>query len=324
MLPVILSFLYQKSFKNIFFLFFLFLTLFIILNPGIIVQPIKFLQEIFFVKQAYFKTGYGFLTVEPGAEHFIKNIKYIIFRISSQNIFISFLIFLISVIGFIRLEFYNKFKIILFIIMLTYIVIISLSRVNNIRNLTILFPFISILFASGVNFLSTRFKNYNVFKYFFLFIIISFLLFNSSKIYFSAVSLKDDLNDNYLKKELIKYLNNNSRVVINSSLLQYIPDNIVKNKLKKIKKSNEIFEEEKIIYILSSYGFYYLEVDKIYHGKFVGNINQYNTIAGPKDVDLDYFPTWIGKKRVVATSGNTMKYLIDFSENKFDYYLWEK
>lgn len=94
--------------------------------------------------------------------------------------------------------------------------------------------------------------------------------------------------------------------------------------LKKIKKSNEIFEEEKIIYILSSYGFYYLEVDKMYHGKFVGNINLYNTIAGPKDVDLDYFPTWIGKKRVVATSGNTMKYLIGFSEKKFDYYLWEK
>ena len=52
----------------------------------------------------------------------------------------------------------------------------------------------------------------------------------------------------------------------------------------------------------------------MYHGKFVGNINQYNTIAGPKDVDLDYFPTWIGKKRVVATSGNTMKYLIDFQK----------
>jgi len=324
MLPVILSFLYQKSFKNIFFIFFIFSTLFIILNPGIIVQPIKFFQEIFFVKQAYFKTGYGFLSVEPGVEHFIKNIKYIIFRISSQNILISFLIFFISVIGFIKLEFYNKFKMILFIIILIYIAIISLSRVNNIRNLTILFPFISIFFASGINFITTRYQNFFIYKNFFLFIIISFFIFNSSKIYFSAVSLKFDQNDNYLKKELIQYLNDNSRVVINSSLLKYIPDNIVKNKLTKINKSSEIFEEEKIIYLLSSYGFYYLEVDKKYHGKLVGNINQYNTIAGPKDIDLDYFPTWIGKKRVVETSGNSMKYLIDFSEKKFDYYLWEK
>ena len=147
---------------------------------------------------------------------------------------------------------------------------------------------------------------------------------NLSKIYFSAVSLKFNQDENYLKKELIQYLNDNSRVVINSSLLQYIPDNIVKNKLKKINKSSEIFKEKKIIYLLSSYGFYHLDVGKKYHGKLIGNINQYNTIAGPKDIDLDYFPTWIGKRRVVEISGNTMKYLIDFPQNKFEHYLWEK
>src|SRR5262249_36707021 len=47
----------------------------------------------------------------------------------------------------------------------------------------------------------------------------------------------------------------------------------------------------------------YIYVLGEHHARLANRRNAYRVVAGPNDVDLDYYPTWLGLERVVVVDG---------------------
>src|SRR5262249_57557199 len=47
----------------------------------------------------------------------------------------------------------------------------------------------------------------------------------------------------------------------------------------------------------------YIYVLGEHHARIANRRNAYRVVAGPNDVDLDYYPTWLGLERVVVVDG---------------------
>jgi hypothetical protein len=88
---------------------------------------------------------------------------------------------------------------------------------------------------------------------------------------------------------------------------------------------NDVYKFDFLLYVLPDYAFYFLTVEKKYYGQLANNIDQYMTVAGPRDMDINYIPTWVGYERIIKVSAqNFEKNLRNFDGgNNFKYYSWQ-
>jgi hypothetical protein len=128
-----------------------------------------------------------------------------------------------------------------------------------------------------------------------------------------------------ISQELKNYLiqNNNKKIVINSNVRKFLSEEDKKNL--KLIDINDVYKFDFLLYVLPDYAFYFLTVEKKYYGQLANNIDQYMTVAGPRDMDINYIPTWVGYERIIKVSAqNFEKNLRNFDGgNNFKYYSWQ-
>ena len=127
--------------------------------------------------------------------------------------------------------------------------------------------------------------------------------------------LQSNDNDNNRLSNILKQLNKRSP---NSNS----DENLIKNL--KLIDINDVYKFDFLLYVLPDYAHYFLTVEKKYYGQLANNIDQYMTVAGPRDMDINYIPTWVGYERIIKVSAqNFEKNLRNFDGgNNFKYYSW--
>jgi hypothetical protein len=310
-----------NTLKKIFSLVILFFTFFILLNPGLIVEPIKFFEDVYLVRNFYTKLGYGFFHTEAGYHHLKKFFQFLALVLSSSYKIISIIIFLISIIGLIFYKKYFKLKFILFLIPFIYILYFSSHVAMTVNNYLFILPFLAIFFSMGVDVL-INYHSSKIYKFLLFFFLITIFSFNFHKINSANNSLK--FNNKIITNQLKNYLiqNKNEKIIINSNVYKFLNEEDKQNL--ELININDVSKFDFLLYVLPDYANYFAEVDKKFYNHLANNIGVYSVIAGPNDINLDYFPTYMGFERVVRVSAKHFEnYLRFFGGGSFKYYLWQ-
>lgn len=308
-----------STLKKIFNLITLFLLFFILLNPGLIVEPIKFFEDVYLVRNLYTKSGYGFFHTEAGLTHLKKAFQFIILVSTSSYKIISIIIFLISIIGLFIYKKYLKLKLIFLLIPSLYVFYFSSHVAMTVNNYLFILPFFAIFFSMGLDVLINYYSS-KIHKFLLLLLLITIFSFNFHKIILANKSLKFNNNEiitNQLKNYLIQ--NRNDKIIINSNVYKFLSETD-KQSLELI-NINDVNKFDFLLYVLPDYAHYFNEVDKKFYNHLANNIGEYIVIAGPNDINLDYFPTYMGYARVVRVSTKHFdNYLRFFGGEDFQYY----
>jgi hypothetical protein len=335
LIPILLLFLNRSIFKfvfikKIFTLIFFFIISFVLLNPGIIAEPVKFFEDIYLVRNIYVKMGYGFFHIEAGFTHLVKLFEFLFLKLTSDYEFISIVILVTSIFGLIfftgessNTRKYFKLKIVFIFIPIVYLIYFSTHVVMTVNNHLFYLPFIAIFFSMGIDLLIKK-KLSKIYKTFIILFLVTIFSFNFYNIISARNSLKFNSNE-IISQELKNYLiqNNNKKIVINSNVRKFLSEEDKKNL--KLIDINDVYKFDFLLYVLPDYAFYFLTVEKKYYGQLANNIDQYMTVAGPRDMDINYIPTWVGYERIIKVSAqNFEKNLRNFDGgNNFKYYSWQ-
>ena len=141
---------------------------------------------------------------------------------------------------------------------------------------------------------------------------------NFNKIYEASISMEyDKLID---QKKLIDEF-----VVSNKDKKIVLSDNasiFFKNFSKEELKEQDFDKIDYLVYLNYEFSYLYPEIEKKYYGKLANNINSYFLLSGPKDIDLDYYPDWLGKDRIIFVKDKEIiKLLLNLYNPSILYYL---
>ena len=175
------------------------------------------------------------------------------------------------------------------VVPLLYIVYMATNRVLIVRNLLILVPFITTLVAVAVDKIAHLFRSATV-RVAIPVAAAILLAFNWPTFLLAAWSMHD-LDVESWRKSIADYVAEHpgKRFAVSpriAALLLEQPER---------RPAVTVFLPERsdaYIYVLGEH-----------HARIANRRNAYRVVAGPNDVDLDYYPTWLGLERVVVVDG---------------------
>lgn len=253
---------------------------FILTTPGCVIEPKIFFQDILWQKDVYASGHYGY-TVAPGLSHLIKLSLYIIFVIFSKYAFVSIVVAFLVLVGayyaFIKKE-WNVFG--LFFVMALYIVFLSFFKVMLVRNVMYVLPYFAAMAAYGFFSLDNNIvKRETIAAAEGLFIIL--LLFSLQAVVDSSWSVyrKDRID---VKRELNSFLERNrgKHFIYSKSV----------SRLLALESDVPGTRDSYLMFFKDEVSWKYFEANRF---------RLYQTIAGPGDINFNYYPTWNGKDRIV-------------------------
>jgi hypothetical protein len=262
-----------------------FAAAFFITTPGCVYHMKTFFNALQTQRRIY---GGGHMlwdTMNPGLEHFSKICAYYVLALFSRlpvaSIFISILCLIGTVAAGLKKE-WNIFG--LFLVMLVYIAYVSTYRVMIVRNLLYVLPYFVVLAAYGIFALHERFKNKPGIMVLdaVLLCLVAISLHDITKASWS-IYRKDSID---MKKELALYLAENPKD-------EYVFSPGVRKLLAGTNAPNDAPSNSEALLIFVNREVKLEDFPKI-------AFNRYKLIAGPEDVNFDYYPDWAGGDRIVA------------------------
>ena len=154
----------------------------------------------------------------------------------------------------------------------------------------------------------------------------SCLVLISSNLFF--IDSFSTLNKNYkFGEDAYNFIIKNDKKIILSEKIKKL---LLKEKLaeeynfEKILNVNEL-DKHKVIYFLSDQNFeknefYKSKIWKKFH--FANARDNYKVISGPKDINLDFYPSWVGKDRIITINEKLTKPFFKYILQ--DGYVWKK
>jgi hypothetical protein len=330
---------YEKfSIKNTTLNLLIFFSIFFLITPGSIVQPLKFIQYVYFEMRHYKVLGNSIYSIEPGLFHLKKLLEFIFFRITSTYTFVALFISLISCVGsyfFIIKKFKLKKKddkaekkegsrpgkkIIIILILIFYILFFASQKAMIVRNYIFFLPFIAFFFSIAFNKIIEFFliKKLYYQTFFLSILLISMFVVNFNKIYEASISIEYDMLIDQ-KKLIDKFvvINKDKKIALTGNASIFF-----KNSSKEELKEQDFDKIDFLVYLNYEFSYKYPEIEKKYYGKLANNINSYFLLSGPKDIDLDYYPNWLGKDRIIFVKDKEIiKLLLNLHNPSMLYYL---
>jgi len=257
----------------------LFLAAFFLTTPGAIIEFKLFFSDVVWVKSVY-STGHLGHTIHAGTDHLVKITEYVILEMFSQNTIISCLFFLFVFIGFIYGAIRKNILISsLFVVMLVYVLYLSSFSAMIVRNTLYILPFFSVMAALGYFYLLE--KSNNKLKSILTLIIFLFTAYSCFLNLQAASTIgKRSVDDE--KKLLTEFTESyqDAKILFSGKIQEQLkmPDNITNDEY--------------------TYLAYYLS--EVPPGASVANIRgQFAAMLGPQDINIDYYPNWCGRDRIL-------------------------
>ena len=268
-----------------------FVITFLLITPGALTDTSKFIQDIQFEINHY-RSGHPGYSVHTGNEHATLLLLYLSSVFYSRYMWVSLAFSVFALIGLYNIlrNGWKKHEVwILLSVPLFYIPYISMQKVMMVRNYLLLFPFLAILSAIGYMAVwKTKWvQSITAIKFAISAGLIFALSMNYGWLYTSAKSIvtrkaidQPQVLQNYLvaNKETTFYLSNAARQLLSETdpgKMQNITDN----------------PSQAEVYIYLSH-----EVEN----PDANRPGIYKPIAGPYEVNFDYYPSWDGDSRIIV------------------------
>jgi hypothetical protein len=267
-----------------------FISSYLIITPGTIVDFERFVADVLFEIDHYSRLGHGGYTVEAGWPHFAGILDFIAFRLASPHAIVSVIVLAAAVAGGPVAWRVNRQAAALLITMpLLYIGYMATNRVLIVRNLLILVPFVAILVAVAVDKFAQLFRSATVRAA--IPVAAAIVLAFNWPTFLHAVWSMHDLERQSWQKSSAAYVaeHPDRRFAISPRIAELL---LVQPKAPSAVTVYPPERADAYIYVLSEH-----------HARIANRRNTYRVIAGPDDIDLDYYPTWLGLERIVVVDG---------------------
>lgn len=274
-----------KACRNVLTVSALSLVTFLLVTPGAYVQPVYFVHEIL-KQKAIYGAGYYGGTVASGFHHLRLALEYLLLVVYSPYLWISALMALFAIFGFIQVLKEKKLRLfLLFGAPAIYFAYFMLQSVMVVRNFLVLFPFMSILAAMGVIAVINRVR-IKPLKMLVIGVVLVTICINHAWLFRAAQSIRHRKAQNLIALTEA-YLNDNqerkfylSPAISRGFQAKNLPANVVKD-------SNDA----------DGYIFITTEYDGLTRMNLRSNVyNRYHLVAGSRDVNINYYPAWVEKK----------------------------
>jgi hypothetical protein len=257
----------------------LFAVAFFITTPGCVFHMKTFFRALLLQKSIYAGGHMGY-TVSSGWEHLSKIIAYFVLTLFSPlpvaSIVISILCLAGTVCALVKKE-WNIFG--LFVVMFVYVAYVSFFKVMIVRNLLYVLPYFVVLAAYGLFSLHELAKNRK-----------GILAVDAALLCLLAFSLNAVAAASWsihkagaidMKQDLTRFLDKNGKI-----------DYVLSKGIRQLSGSR--------IQPVAAAGHVIFLKSEIQDEHYPANrFDLYQTIAGPQDVNFNYYPTWSGKDRIV-------------------------
>jgi hypothetical protein len=261
----------------------LFVLAFVITTPGCIYHLKTFLHDLQMQKSIYAGGHMGY-TIQPGMQHLSKILAYFALALLSPVPLASVVISLLCLTGVVHAFLKKEWNILgLFLVMFVYMTYMSLFKVMIVRNLLYVLPYFVVLAAYGLQGLHEHLKNRLI-----VFVVNGLLLcllaLSLDSIVAASWSIyqRDTID---MKKELALFLNEHGKngYAFSKGVRQLLAPG---NQSRDTTNGTAQF----LVFLKSEIKEEHLPAN---------TFNTYKTIAGPQDVNFDYYPTWPGQDRIV-------------------------
>jgi hypothetical protein len=266
-----------------------FAAAYLFVTPGTVVDWERFSRDLLFEIHHYQVLGHGGYTVEAGWPHFAAILDFLAFRLASPYQILSVSVLAAALAGgAIVWRLNRRAAVLLTAVPVLYTAYMASNRVLIVRNLLILVPFVAVLVAVAVDVLA-RLSRRVVVRAAISLAAAALLALNWPTFLHAASSLHD-LEPEVWRRSVVTYVEAHPerRFAVSPRVAALLFD--APGSQSVTVHSPE--HSDAYLYVLSE------------HRPIIANRRDvYRVVAGPDDVDLDYYPTWLGLKRIVVVDG---------------------
>jgi hypothetical protein len=280
----------------------LYAGIFLVVTPGSFVEPVQFLRDVTFEVKHYAILGHSMNTVESGLPHLGRILDFLAFRGASEDPLISVSLFSLSIFGgYIVFRANKSAFFVLCAVPVIYVLFFSLQRVMNVRNLLVVLPSVFVLSAISVERIMSKLQAHLACQVGFLALVSLAACASINKFSVSTTSLE---NSQDWTVAVGKYLKQNPALNVGISIgaLPFLD----REQSQQTIEGNQGQRIDALIYVL---GEFQAPVEAYltppYLGQLANRRNVYRVLAGPDEVDLDYYPNWSGRARLIVVNGST-------------------
>ncbi|MBN1899857.1 hypothetical protein JW926_00860 [Candidatus Sumerlaeota bacterium] len=277
-----------------------FLVVFIMTTPGILIEPRHVIRDIV-DEMRHYQAGHFGHSAYSMAQHGYLILQYMIFVSLSRNTMISLILFIFACMGcYFMIRRDNRLSVLWFLSFPAfYFLYFTTSKMMVVRNLLCLFPFLAILAARGITFSVEKLPG-NLLKKTLAALVVFILMFNMGWLVFSALGIKNrnaidyaDDTRSYLKSHP------NKMFLLSRGIYDLFTDENI-NPAGFSNVTDDIPKANAIIFFSS----------EISPPSWIANRkNAYRIVSGTYEVNWDYYPLWVGDKKVLAVKMETGKVL---------------
>lgn len=286
-----------------------FVGTFLLLTPGAYVDPVRFFRHVLFEVVHYAKLGHGPHTMDPGTAFLAAIGDFVAFRLFSPSPWVSALAAGAAVAGgFFALRANSRMAALLVGVPVVYVAYFSTNRVLFVRNLLVLAPFIAVLAGLAIDSLIGRVReSRSRWVEPITYLVLAFGVAGNFHHAVEARRSYTETGESSWVEPIRRY------VAAHPDLRFAVSPRVARN----VDQWTEGPEARPVFHSLESsdvYLFVLREHNDRYLGERLRAITNkrgtYEVVAGPKDVDLDYYPTWDGLERVIAMQGEPARLLL--------------
>jgi Dolichyl-phosphate-mannose-protein mannosyltransferase len=266
-----------------------FLLAFIFTTPGAIIQPRAFISDVRFEMMHYGVMGHGGYGVTPGAQHAHLLLSYLSLAAMSSTSGIAVCWFVVAAIGlFVVIRTERRTAMIIVLPVVLYTAYMIMQRVMIVRNYLVLLPFVSIMAARGLECILAALRVPPLRR--------TVAIVAGVLVAFDAVDTAKAADSVATRREL------KLSVVVSTYLARHRDEPFELSSQVRQMVSRGV--DQQIVSCGSSQvGKLLLLQSEISESNAAANQHgRYDLIAGPREVNLDYYPSWRGDDHVVAVS----------------------
>ncbi len=284
----------------------IFFITYVYTTPGTILDPVRFISHVSATMQHYGSGGHAGYDVLPLSEHLPRLAAYLSFTAFSHYGLIALFYFILSLAGLAVLIKQDPRKTAVFLAFpLFFFLYISSQRVMIVRNVLVLFPFLAIFAAAGIYALLRHFRKDRIVHSGVMLIVLLCLAINAQWLVHAARSINRPPND--FSEEAVDYVQTHPELFFLASPRAY-----ALLEQKQAAGANVVrdpaFPADYAILFMKE-----VEDEKRWPANRYGFIHR---TFGPLDVNFDYYPTWVGKDRILVLPAPNARPLGVFDKQK--------
>lgn len=295
---IFVAFRNKLSLRNFCILLSLYVLTFMIITPACFVEPVSFISDVLYEIKHYTINNHGLHKVESGYSHGIKLLDYIALKSSSSHPLLSIVVFLLSCVGAYYLYKENKNVFVVLVVIPTlYFLYFSTQSMMIVRNYLFIFPYVFILSAFALDRLSkTISKKYiAIFSTLFLVINVSY-----SYVHYKTTSHSVHSNNSEWKQNVDSFMMEHpgSIIAFSKGTKAYVSkDRFLEIDDNQAKIDFLVCDIQEFLQLSRKY----IGNDSIPKVELLGQYRgMYEVIAGPNEMDINHYPNWPGKSRLLA------------------------